>query len=1081
MHCAAPAQFIFIINMGSASSTVASSPEFSHRSSLRECVASCLFALVSLFVLIGAHPSSASAQARRNNLGKNFYVAFGANEGGNEGENLMALYITSHTTAKGVVSVPAINFTQSFTTTPGAITTIVLPSDLSTTSVEIRLSEVVLPGMAVHITADTDVAVYGMNHKLYSSDAFMALPVNVLGTEYRTMNFPSSGGAGSETPGENLIVGVQDSTHVTITPAAATFAGRPAMTPFTITLNAGEVYMVQGDPLDGTNDQTGSHIESDQPIAVFSGHMRTQIPENGTNANGNVSRDHLIEQMPPVSAWGDSALVVPYATSVKPDLVRIVSAEDGNVITVNGTVVATLNAGQFYQITSLPGVTSIIATNPIAVGQYMHTSWGTLNDRRNPAYGDPALALIFPVEQFDTAYTILSIVNSAAFVGNYVNLVVDKSGVGSLTLDGVVIAASNFKPIPNSSYVYAQIALQQGTHNLRCAKPFGTTVYALGNVDSYAYTGGTQIKTITPLKTVDQVIDFGDRLLKPDLSGAFDSIVPLTNISSDPVDIFGFPRHLQDTTKFYVTNPVASQALPVVVAPGQSSSMTIEFNPKELNRRMHTQIIAKTVHLRAYVVDVYGRGVIDHPEAYSDKGAGHSIDTVDFGLFASTDPPKDTTIFIGNTGSARTEIASLGITGNDQTYFLALNRLLPFAVDTGAGKSDSITLRFTPAAPNGIKVANLLVSSKNGVTKQVVLIARIETVSVASLSTPAFDTILTCQTEDRTITLTNPNDVAVHIDSIVVSGPNAAEFIVTANNISIAPNGSANVPVRFAPGADGARNATLTVYFSIPKGSSKSISLTGTSSHAGMQFNASQAIHILGGENFELTIWAASNLTPYKANGYTLQLNYDSTNLSFTDVDQNNTHSYFGYPTLSGIPGHELVTYQCVTDSLLWGGGTSDSIPLIKLKFNSTLNGADLTTFTSVVHIGFDVELANAVVAGTCLQSLSSGAIVTLDSTCSTVHLVDAWELPLQVFMAQNNPNPFNPSTVIQYEVPVDCQARILIQDVLGRPVAVALDEWKKAGRYSLRFDAGSLSSGVYYGSLHANGVVRTKRMVLAR
>jgi len=1073
-----PAHYHLIIDMRSASLRVSG-----FAGSLSPLNGHVLLVLATLCALLSIlHPVNVKAQARRNNLGKNFYVAFGANEGGSEMENLMALYITSHTPAQGLVTVPAINFSQTFTATPGAITTIILPSDLSSSSVEVTQSEVVLPGMAVHIVADTDVAVYGMNHKLWSSDAFMALPVNVLGTEYRTMNFPTSLVGGGETPGENLIVGVQDSTHVTITPAATTFAGRTAQQPFTIVLNTGEVYMVQGDPFDGTNDQTGTHIESDQPIAVFSGHRRTQIPENGVNSNGTPSRDHLIEQVPPVSAWGDSALVVPYATSVKPDLVRIVSAEDGNSITVNGTVVATLNAGQFYQITSLPGVTSISATNPILVGQYMHTSWGSLNDFNNPAYGDPALALIFPVEQFDTAYTVVSVVNPAAFTGNYVNLVVDKTGVPSLMLDGAVIGAANFKPIPGSTFVYAQVSLEQGTHNLHCAKPFGATVYALGPVDSYAYTGGTQIKTITPLKTVDQVIDFGDRLLKPDLTGAFDSIVPLTNISSDPVDILGFPRHLQDTSKFYVTTPTATQTAPFTVNSGQSASMTIEFKPLELNRRMHTQIIAKTVHLRAYVVDVYGRGVLDQPKAFVDNRATRLIDTLDFGVFAASDAAKDSTIYIGNTGSAKTEINALTIGGTDQTYFQALARVLPFAVDTGRGRTDSLKVRFIPAAPNGLKVAKLLVTSSNGMQTEVVLIARIETILPASLSTPTFDTILTCKTEDRTITLTNPNDVAVNVDSIVMTGPNAAEFILqSGSGITIPPNGSVDIAVRFAPGGEGSRTASCTIYFSIPQGSSKTILMTGTGSHVGIQFTATQKIHILGGENFEFPVWASNDLAPYHANGFTLQLNYDSTNILFQDVDQNNTHSYFGYPILTGIPGHELITYTCLQDSFMWGGGALDSIPLIKLKFSSTLNGADAMSFTSVVHIGFDVQLLNSAVAGACLQSLATGATVTLDSTCSTVHLVNSWEVPLQVFMAQPSPNPFNPSTVLSYDIPVECQARIVVSDVLGRPVGNVLDEWKKPGRYSVRFNAGNLTSGIYSASLYANGIVVTRRMVLAR
>ena len=357
---------------------------------------------------------SLQAQPRQiDNLGTEFYLAYGPNQGGegnNETRNVMDLYLTSKVPAHGTVEVSAIGFFQTFTTTPGQTTTIHLPNgNNGAETVEVTGDESVIHGMAVHVTSDSEVAVFGLNHKLYSSDAFMGLPNRVLGTEYRTINYTASFlGYGQSTPGEFWVVAVEDSTNVTITLHDNSAAGTPPNSPFTVRLDKGDIYLVQGAG-NSSNDLTGSLIESDQAIAVFSGHMRTAIPFDALDDDGSPSRDHLVEELPPVSAWGDSALVVPYATSSLPDLVRAVCAEDGTQITVNGqTLPQTFNAGDFYEITKLQGVTSIQASRPILVGQYAHTSRGGLSSRQDPAYGDPALALVFPVEQFTTSFSVLS-------------------------------------------------------------------------------------------------------------------------------------------------------------------------------------------------------------------------------------------------------------------------------------------------------------------------------------------------------------------------------------------------------------------------------------------------------------------------------------------------------------------------------------------------------------------------------------------------------------------------------------------------------------------------------------------------
>ncbi|HEY6171665.1 MAG TPA: IgGFc-binding protein, partial [Candidatus Kapabacteria bacterium] len=424
--------------------------------------------------LVGAGICTDSHAQKKDNLGKEFYLAWGPNEGSNDNENVFDLYITGPVATKGYVEVPAINYRQDFTITPGQIRTINLPdgSNFGPT-VEITQTETVVKGMAVHVVADTEVAVYGMNHKMYSSDAFMGLPIDVLGTEYRTMNYQSSqttlGGLSANIPGQFWAVAVFDSTNITITLNASSSNGKPAKTPFNILLNKGDTYLIQGDADIKDNDLTGSLVESDLPLAVFTGHMRAGIPAGFNNVGSNrPSRDHLIEQVPPVSAWGDSALVIPYFSSDNPDVVRIVSAEDNNTITVNGAVVGTYNAGQFYEIKALSAPASISATNPILVGQYAHTSeYGIASQPGDPApYGDPALALCYPVEQFTTSYTFILIQNASAFTGNFVNIVVDQTGVAGMILDGNPLNAGVFKPIAGSSFVYAQLRLPQGTHNI---------------------------------------------------------------------------------------------------------------------------------------------------------------------------------------------------------------------------------------------------------------------------------------------------------------------------------------------------------------------------------------------------------------------------------------------------------------------------------------------------------------------------------------------------------------------------------------------------------------------------------------
>jgi hypothetical protein len=70
---------------------------------------------------------------------------------------------------------------------------------------------------------------------------------------------------------------------------------------------------------------------------------------------------------------------------------------------------------------------------------------------------------------------------------------------------------------------------------------------------------------------------------------------------------------------------------------------------------------------------------------------------------------------------------------------------------------------------------------------------------------------------------------------------------------------------------------------------------------------------------------------------------------------------------------------------------------------------------------------------------------------------------PAVFSLTQNYPNPFNPSTAINYYLPLSSYVTVKIYDELGREVQTLVDEVKPEGNYTVKFDANSLPSGVYF------------------
>lgn len=89
--------------------------------------------------------------------------------------------------------------------------------------------------------------------------------------------------------------------------------------------------------------------------------------------------------------------------------------------------------------------------------------------------------------------------------------------------------------------------------------------------------------------------------------------------------------------------------------------------------------------------------------------------------------------------------------------------------------------------------------------------------------------------------------------------------------------------------------------------------------------------------------------------------------------------------------------------------------------------------------------------------------------------------VPMVYNLYQNYPNPFNPSTTIKFDLPKQDFVSIKMYDLLGREVNEILKENLSAGSYELTFDAGNLSSGVYFYRLKAGDFEDVKKMVLLK
>ncbi|RPI13606.1 MAG: T9SS C-terminal target domain-containing protein [Ignavibacteriae bacterium] len=146
---------------------------------------------------------------------------------------------------------------------------------------------------------------------------------------------------------------------------------------------------------------------------------------------------------------------------------------------------------------------------------------------------------------------------------------------------------------------------------------------------------------------------------------------------------------------------------------------------------------------------------------------------------------------------------------------------------------------------------------------------------------------------------------------------------------------------------------------------------------------------------------------------------------------------------------------------------------------NKNLNPGDTQKILIAQMIARGSSNLNSI---TMLMSLSD----VVKAMCENGGIFGVKEISSQVpsgyKLYQNYPNPFNPKTIINYQIAMSNNVKLVIYDVMGKEIAVLVNQKQNAGTYEIDWDAGNYSSGVYFYSLIIdNKIIDSKKMLLIK
>ncbi len=161
-----------------------------------------------------------------------------------------------------------------------------------------------------------------------------------------------------------------------------------------------------------------------------------------------------------------------------------------------------------------------------------------------------------------------------------------------------------------------------------------------------------------------------------------------------------------------------------------------------------------------------------------------------------------------------------------------------------------------------------------------------------------------------------------------------------------------------------------------------------------------------------------------------------------------------------------IIDFSNTTDSLLVFGKHYTSASKYLMTYASS--------FYLVEYLVVGLYEGQMFLSSARINGIASGDTTLLSVPSATYH-------PRQYLLSQNYPNPFNPRTHIQFYAPLRGYVTLKVYDLLGKTVAILVDNVIEAGWHSIQFDGTKLPSGIYFCCLHDSYSFQTKKLLLLK
>ncbi|MFH1050636.1 MAG: T9SS type A sorting domain-containing protein [bacterium] len=447
------------------------------------------------------------------NVGNEFYFSFIPAWETKDSTNDLKIYISSNVRTKVTVEVTGKSFTQTKYTIPNDIIDFTLAPSVgqaySKTAFEPSQPDSVWKGAGVHVFAESPIICVGATRFQYTTDAFLALPVQQLGKEYIVASYADvASNDGQWLPSYTSVTAPFDNTQVSFTMGGTSWSRTvsgllPGQTS-KWNLNKGDVLLISS--LGNDAELSGSKIVSDKPVAVVSGNFCAYVPTNCGCC------DVLEEMEIPTDYWGKEYHVTRIVNRLKNSIIKVFAKEANTKIFMDYLQIGFLRSaggqeqdGYLHRRADVGNPRPIVISGdkPIGVTQF---NTGQLDDQ---IVSDPFQIALVPVEQYQKEITFHTpgIKGGYGYPYNYINLCYEATPYGTIPSDLMFAQniASQFEwtpikdmsPTPGDPFIKVQggkifysktlLLPGDGVYKIKCSTPFAVYQYGFSWCDSYGF------------------------------------------------------------------------------------------------------------------------------------------------------------------------------------------------------------------------------------------------------------------------------------------------------------------------------------------------------------------------------------------------------------------------------------------------------------------------------------------------------------------------------------------------------------------------------------------------------------------